>query len=96
MSDVGGVVFAVGIFCAPSIIYIVRSPTKPNLREALENISGWLLALTVIASILGLGTYLFPPQNRREIGAILLAITWFGGCIYTWRLTEKERNEHRR
>lgn len=96
MSNVSGAVVAVGLLCAPSIIYIVRSPIKPNLREALENISGWLLAFYFLGSILGLGTYLFPPQDRREIGSILLLVTWVGGCGYAWRLTEKERKEHRR
>lgn len=96
MSEVVGAVIAVGILCAPPIIYIVRSSTKPNLREALESISGGLLLLFVVGSIVGLAAYLFPPQNRREIGAIILAITWFGGCIYAWRLTEIERKKERR
>lgn len=96
MSSIGGTVIAVGFLCAPIVIYVVRSPTKLGIREVLETISGGLLLFFVIGSVVGLAVYLFPPQNRLEIGTALMAITWLIGCIYAWRLAGREQKERSR
>jgi hypothetical protein len=80
-------VLSVALTLLPAGIYLVRTPCKVDHAVVL----GSFMSVLVGAMLLSALAYIFPQTIRKEAGAALLGIGWLLGCLYAWRLTNKQR-----
>ena len=81
-----GALLAVAAAFAPVILYLVRSPHRPDTQEILMLSVGWLLAMMALAFI---ARWFMPGV----VGYVLIGIAWVVASWYAWSQAEKERAE---
>ena len=69
----------------PVVIYLVRSPHKPDTQELLMLLVGWLLVMIVLGFISRL--------LQGSIGYLLFGAVWLGASYYAWVQSGKERSQ---